>query len=651
MAGVKKIFFLLQLTVLLLLSSGAKAQSTDELKKIFAQAESYFLYEEYELANQLYLLLDTPDNLNIKYKIGTCYLNIPGEKEKAIPYLEEAVKNATYDAREELFKEKRAPLDAYFSLAKAYMINNQLDKSLETFESFRKLAGETEAKGGMENLDYVDQQIKACQNAILLKDNPLLFSKKPLGPDFSLGSMNENPAVSYDGNAIVYTEKRGLINVILFSKKTNGIWESPVEITSELNAGEDCASCSLNGDGTQLFLYKTDNYDGAIYSSDYMNGKWTPIKKLNKNINTKFYESHASISSDGKRLYFASNREGGLGNLDLYVSEKDLTGDWGPAKNLGSVINTPYNEDTPFITANDSILFFSSEGHSSIGGFDNYKAVRSGNDWSIPTNIGFPVNTPDDDKFFAPANNARNAFYSITTDYKKKEIFYLTLGKSDVDLSISGKVNLSDTTLAFDSGFLFCLVDKASGDTINKVYPDVYSGNYNFNVRPGSYRIIYTGEGYFTQVIDTTLLPSNLYDVNLNITLERNPSIRRPVKVYDRINLGAIPAIAEVDSSMLIRNLNVDDLTDDIAVDSDILYYTVQVIALHNPVDVSYFRYISDLKVMYNDQDKFYRYTTGIFSDKEEAYRHRLELIRKGYPDEIFVKKVTKQLSATENNQ
>ncbi|MBI5008072.1 MAG: hypothetical protein HZB98_00105, partial [Bacteroidia bacterium] len=80
------------------------------MKDIFAQAESYFLYEEYELANQLYLLLETPENLNIKYKIGTCYLNIPGEKEKAIPYLEEAVKNAAYDSKTTTLKEQRAPL-------------------------------------------------------------------------------------------------------------------------------------------------------------------------------------------------------------------------------------------------------------------------------------------------------------------------------------------------------------------------------------------------------------------------------------------------------------------------------------------------------------------------------------------------------------
>ena len=430
---VKIISLLLQLLTLVIFPVAASAQSSDEMKKIFAQAESYYLYEEYELANQLYILLETPDNLNIKYKIGTCYLNIPGEKEKSIPYLEEAVKNASYDSKTESFKEKRAPLDAYFSLAKAYMINNELEKGLNTLQTFNKLARETKAKGGMKNLEFIDQQIQACKNAIQFKENPVVFSKKILGSDFSQGSINDNPAVSFDGNTIVYTERRGIVNVIFFSKKERGKWQPPIEITAEINAGEDCSSCSLNSDGTELFLYKTDNYDGAIYSSNYVNGAWTPIKKLNKNINTKFYESHAAISADGKKLYFTSNRDGGQGNLDIYVSEKDGSGDWGPAVNLGAAINTPYNEDTPFITENDSVLYFCSEGHSSMGGFDNFKSQKIGSVWKTPSNLGFPINSTDDDKFFQPVNNGLNAYYSMTTDYKKREIFYLGMGSTDVN--------------------------------------------------------------------------------------------------------------------------------------------------------------------------------------------------------------------------
>ncbi len=645
----KKIRFSFQFLILVIFTVSVSAQSSDEMKKIFKEAESHYLYEEYELANPLYLLLDSPDNFNIKYKIGACYLNIPGEKEKSIPYLEAAVKTSSYDSNPESFKEKRAPLDAYFLLGKAYMINNELEKGLSTLQLFRKLASETKDKGGMKNLEYIDQQIQACKNAILYKENPVVFSKKPMGSDFNQGAINDNPAVSFDGNTIVYTERRGIVNVIFYSKKERGVWQPPIEITPELKAGEDCSSCSLNSDGTELFLYKTDNYDGAIYSSNFVDGAWTPIKKLNKNINTKFYESHAAISSDGKKLYFTSNREGGQGNLDIYISEKDASGDWGPAVNLGAVINTPFNEDTPFITANDSLLYFCSEGHSSMGGFDNFKSMKIGSVWKTPVDLGYPINSTDDDKFYQPLNNGSNAYYSMITGYKQKDIFYLGIGDVDVNqkFEIRGKLSLNDTTLTFDDNYSIHLLDRISGDTLDVGYPNKYSGLYSFFVNPGKFRLTYTGIGYFSQTVDTAImLDSPSVVVSIDVQLKRDPSVKRPVPVplvYDKINLNNIPVVSKIDSSILIKNMNVNDVGDKNIKDSDILYYTVQVIALYNPVDISYFKYIDDIIVMYNDNDKFFRYTTGKFATREEANELKMELLRKGYPDDIFIKKVSKK--------
>jgi WD40-like Beta Propeller Repeat len=633
----------MQLLTLVIIPYAASAQSSVENKNIFKQAETYFIYEEYELANQLYILLETPDNMYIKYKIGTCYLNIPGEKEKSIPYLEEAVKNASYDAKTDSYKEIRAPLDAYFSLGKAYMINNDLEKGLRTLETFKKLA--QEQKGGMKNLEFIDQQIQACKNAIQAKEKPVIFSKKYMGIEFSQGAINENPAVSFDGNTIVYTERRGIVNAIFCARKEKGKWKPPVDITTELGGGEDLLSCSLNRNGTEIFLYKTGNYDGVIYSSMFKNGVWTPVIKLNRNINTKYYESHAAVSADGKKLYFTSNREGGLGNLDIYVSEKDGSGDWGPAVNMGAEINTPYNEDTPFITENDSVLYFCSEGHSSIGGYDIFKSRKTGSSWQTPINLGYPINSTDDDKFFQPFNNELNAYYTMTTGYKKRDIFYLSLGGAGGNkfTEISGKLTLSDTVMTFDKRFKIHLLDLVSGDTVDVSYPNKFTGLYNFFTLPGKYRLIYTGAGYLTQSLDTAIKRDDLKpELNIDISLTRDLSSGRDTAVYEKINLSNIPSIAEVDTSILIKNLNVNDLNDKNVKDSDILYYTVQVMALLKPIDMSYFKYIPDVKVMYNDQDKFYRYISGIFQTREEAFTLRQELIKKGYPEEIFIKKVSK---------
>ncbi len=627
---------------LVIFSFSLAAQSTGEKKKIFARAESHFLYEEYELANPLYLLLDSPDNLNILYKIGTSYVNIPGEKEKAIPYLEAAVENATYDAKPAQFKEKKAPLDAYFYLGKAYLINNKTEEALKTLTKFKQLATDTEDKGGMKNAEYIDQVISSCRNAIEIQKAPLDFVKQDLGDDFSQGAINDNPAVSFDGNTIAYTERRGIVNAILVSRKVNGRWEPPVEITQTIKAGEDCSTCSLNADGTELFLYKNDGYDGNIFSTVFTDGQWNPLKKLNKNINTRFYESHAAISADGNTLYFTSNREGGSGGLDIYYSVRDFSGDWGPAVNLGTEVNTPYNEDTPFVTINDSLLYFCSEGHVNMGGYDIFISKREGSSWTAPLNIGYPVNTTDDDKFFQPFNNNLNGYYSMTTDYKQKDIFYITFNSNVLSQGpeIRGIFSVKDTVILFDDSYAVYLLDRMTGDTLDTAYPDRNTGQYNLIVKPGAFRLIYSGRGCLQTSIDTSVVANDpARFITINVELEKDTAY---VPEYEKIDLNKIPVVDEIDSSILIRDLQVMDITENDDLDTTVLYYTVQVMALFNPVDISYFKYVSDIKVLYNENDRFYRYTTGIFINKEEAYAHRDELIRKGYPNDLFIKKVSR---------
>ncbi len=631
----------LQLLSLIFIPPVAYSQSAKKIRELYKQAEAHYLYEEYNLAKEIYILLEDPENMNLKYKIGTCYLNIPDEKDKAVSYLEEAVKNSNYNAKTKSLKEKRAPLEAWFYLARAYMINNEYDKSLAAFRQFKALAQETKSKSDIRNLAFVDQQILACENAVKYAKNPVPLSKRMLGKEFSKGSMNKNPVVSFDGNTIAYTEKRGLVNAIYFSKKIKGRWQTPVEITAQLNAGDDCSTCSLNKDGTELFLYKNDGFDGNIYSSKYVNELWTPISRLNKNINTKYYESHASVSADGKKLYFTSNRKGGEGGLDIYVSEIDATGDWGIPVNLGTTVNTPYNEDNPFITANDSILYFCSEGHNSMGGFDNFKCMLTGSGWNKPENLGSPINSTDDDKFFQPANNGINAYYSMKTDYKKRDIFYLGLNGTDVNqiYEITGQLRLDDSVSADESDCYVAVLNSDSGETLYRTSPDKQSGSYSLTVAPGEFRIVFSGNGYLPASIDTTIKadsPDLLINLS-DIVLKRDTSLIGTE--YERINLAGIPSVTSVDSSMLIKNLNVLNISDSDD-ESVVLYYTVQVMALCNPVDVSYFKYIADIRVMYNEIDKYYRYTTGQFKTQDEAKAWRLELIRKGYPDEIFIKKI-----------
>ncbi len=630
------------ITVIILLIAVNINGQNDDLREIFVEAESHYLYGEYELANPLYIILDEymPGNANIKFKIGNCYLHIPDEKTKAIPYLEDAVKNSSYDANSESFRETRAPLEAYFALASAYRINYEFEKALGTYAKLNELMPD---KGELENADFIDQQIRACRNAMTSVEKPVDFSKESLGPDINLGSVNINPTVSGDGNTLVYTEKRGLENTIYYVKKERGEWGEPVDITAQLGGDTDCSSNSLNYDGTELYLYKNDNFDGNIYMSTFENGSWSRVQKLNRNINTKFYESHASISSGGDKLYFTSNRDGGEGGLDIYVSEKDSKGEWGNPRNLGSAINTPFNEDTPFITNNDSILFFSSEGHTNIGGYDIFRSRLIGGIWKSPSNIGYPVNTPDDDLFFFPYINGQNAFYSMVTGYKEKDIYYINLGEkqSIPTFEIKGVLSLSDTIIEFTDDYRIILYSNSSEDTLDVGYPNKTSGHYSFLVKPDIYSLTYEGPAYIPVTRELTILedhPSKEEIINITLEPDTNYVAEIPEE-FEKLDFSKVTVIDEIDSSILVTDVIIKDVSDSDSTNADVLYYTIQLMALYNPVDVSFFKN-TRVTVVYNDDDRFYRYTTGQFETKGEAYTRRDELIRQGYPEEIFVKTV-----------
>jgi hypothetical protein len=185
----------------------------------------------------------------------------------------------------------------------------------------------------------------------------------------------------------VYSVQLQFYTAVYFSSKQNGSWSIPANINPDLGVDTDCYPVGISYDGKELLLYRSNEFLGDIYSSRFINGKWSKIKKLNGNINTRYWESHACLSRDGKKLFFTSNRKGGSGGLDIYIStRKNVTDDnWGSARNLGTVINSPLNEETPFITSDDQKLYFSSLGHNGMGGYDVFvsEALNDGG-WEKP---------------------------------------------------------------------------------------------------------------------------------------------------------------------------------------------------------------------------------------------------------------------------
>jgi hypothetical protein len=315
---------------------------------------------------------------------------------------------------------------ALYDLAKAYRVNYMFDKAREVYQKY----SHTLLPDDRENQDFIKHEIEVCEKAKELIAKPVEFSEENVGEIFNDENSNFNPLISADGKSFAYMVTLKFYDAVMFSRLVGGKWTVPVNITPELQSDGDFYISSLSADGKSLLLSKNDNFNSDIFSSKYNGKTWSKAVKLNRNINTRYWESQGFISEDGTRLVFSSDRPGGFGGLDLYVSVIN-NGDWGPAVNLGPEVNTQFNEDKPYIINNGKTLFFISQGHDNIGGYDIFRSdLQSNQLWSRPSNIGYPINTPDDNYFFNPAGTGKTGFYSIFKEsdgFGKEDIYKITL--------------------------------------------------------------------------------------------------------------------------------------------------------------------------------------------------------------------------------
>lgn len=402
--------FLLLAVVFLRLSVCGQQKTSNELKELFSDADFFLAQESYADAlhdyNELYNS-GFQSNANINYKIGICYLNMPGQKDKSIKFMLEAVKDVSRKYKESSIKQKSAPVDAWLFLGNAYRVNNKLEDAIAAYTRYKELA---DTPG---EIAYADQQIAACQTARRFLEKEKKIRLTNLGEPVNGPSSNYKGVISGNGKVLVYMNELPFYNAVYFSTHNGEGWTAPININPQIQSDGDQYVSSVSYDGTQLLLTKEDAFNSDIYISHFANGSWSrSIPLQGEDINTKFWESHASLSKDGKKLYFTSNRNGGAGNMDIYFSEL-RGGAWTKPVNLGNTINTPLNEDTPFVSENDSLLFFSSQGHENMGGYDIFVSVLDANSsWTEPVNLGYPINTTDDDLFYYPWKNNKVGFLS-----------------------------------------------------------------------------------------------------------------------------------------------------------------------------------------------------------------------------------------------
>ncbi len=415
------------ISIIFLMPLATYAQSgieyTDE--ELFEEGEFFYLAEDYEESVYYFKQLHQrhPDNEHFAFKTGMTLLQIPGRESEAIPYLEQAITNTTTRYKERSFNEKQAPHHACFYLGNAYRINNELEKALLTYEEFRN----SEEFEGNYNVRIVEDEIHTCTRAKIIQDVPVELEIEDPGSPINTPRGNHHPVLSYDGEVLVYISEQTFYDAIFLSRKVAGRWSEPINLNPLIGSDGDLYPTGTNEDGTEIFLVSERNENNDLYYTRFDGTNWSKAKPLAEPVNSRYNENHASLSRDGKRLYFSSDRPGGEGGSDLYISARMGINTWSDPVNLGSTINSPGNEDAPYPNHDESRIYFSSNRHFNMGGYDIFYVYKNNKGrWSDPVNIGYPLNTTGDNRSYQPIGKGYSGVMSqIREGGKGEEDIYL----------------------------------------------------------------------------------------------------------------------------------------------------------------------------------------------------------------------------------
>lgn len=377
------------------------------------------------------LIAFNKENCNYNYRKGFILLEMNLNNETAIMHLSKAVKkvSANYDLYSP--NEQNASIDALYHLGRALHMDMQYDKAIENYKQF---IAKSTAQSSLK--DEAKVRIAQCGVAKRLSANPVGSVPKLMAGDVNTANSDMNPQISLEGKTLNFSSQRPwedksseagkeiMFNtypddIYVTNKDNKGNWSSVSRSSlSKPLVAEELSNMSADERTTYIYS-NTGNYLFSSEFKDNANGAMTPIKlpiTVNEKSNIIPWNTHYSVSPDGNTAFFVSNVAGGRGQRDIYYLEKK-NGTWGPAQNMGGMINTPNDEETPFVGLDNNVLYFASNDTSSMGGFDIFMSIRDENGmWSKAKNIGFPFNSPADDFFFSHTANGKEAY--VTSNRK-----------------------------------------------------------------------------------------------------------------------------------------------------------------------------------------------------------------------------------------
>lgn len=509
------------------------------------------------------LLKYYPSSTSINFLSGVCKIYTEPTKAKGLFHLK-------------LLNGKHQKLSNYnYWLGLAYEKNDSIAQAKQYYNKFLSENGTSDN----ETKEYIENAKRSIENLKTAESNKNLsnFSVvKNIGSPINTEESEYVPLLSSDESMMIYTyrgklskggkqdvgsvmgistskseEKIYFEDVFQSYRINDSVWSQPAPIKS-INTALHDAAVTLSFDGTMLFIYKNlGKGNGDLYMSKLMGSNWT-VPVYQTGLNTDKWEGSAAFFPDNRTIIFSSERKGGFGGKDLYVAEKIGENAWGNIRNLGSTINTGYDEDAPFITADGKILFYASNGKLSMGGYDVLRSDLTIQGWGTPVNIGKPVNTVNDDKFYVVTADGKRGYYSSKSLNGKGEqdIYCITPGIPDRAvkvIQVSGNITYNNKPVG---GKLEIKRRNSDNEKKSKFNANSTTGKFLVNLPANeefelefSYKNEPVLKKYFsTKNIDTTMYLTVIADFystafSKQLTKSRDSLDLITRKKYDRVNL------------------------------------------------------------------------------------------------------------------
>jgi OOP family OmpA-OmpF porin len=451
-----------------------------------------------------------------------------------------AIKN--FERGLQLVKDAKRRRDYLYELTQHYLKLGDYKRSDTAADQFLKAEQVNKTK-----IEQVMVWQKQAYYALAHSDEKLNYHYAPLTDSVNRFTNQYFPVLTADNSELFFTVRQGAgitdnEDIVVSMKDSGGNWLSPTSISGQINSKAQEGACTVSADGRQLIFTMCGGVTYGrcdLFESRKVGGEWSRPTNLGPLVNSADWEGQPTLSDDGNVLYFSSSRKGGLGGYDIWTAKKDESGKWMKAQNLGSSVNTKYDEISPFIHVNGQTLYFSSNGYEGFGGYDIYQVERKNGGWTRPSNLGAPLNDFEDQFSFFVTSDGTTAYFSKAdvANHGYSKLYKTTLPNEmqpfRKSFSVRGIVRDSETAKPLKAKIE--LSDQQLNERISRVESDSVNGSYLFVLTKGaSYSLFVTSEGYLFKTY-SFVLDSSKNDQPLQLDIDLKPIRNRASAVLNNI--------------------------------------------------------------------------------------------------------------------